>query len=297
MRQGGSPECGHQPARPLAMRRPRPAAKHAITPSRRVRSGCPATSSPCPARTGRALCMPCRARSSDARRQHHRRASSSATPTTGRFSTCGCSSTCPAAERRSRAPALATGSPDGSASSGSLDVLGRPAAAHAGARQPREAHCVNDLLFRHRSGASADRRRGRGRRSNHREPGAELAGFYDVSRTRTSRCDPGGHEGRRRRQRLLVAGGGGSAWSWWCSPATCRCSPTDLCSASWKGRTASTSTTRSCRASRARGPTHQAHERGVKLIGATAHYVTADLDEGPIIEQDVERVDHTMSVA
>jgi formyltetrahydrofolate deformylase len=42
-------------------------------------------------------------------------------------------------------------------------------------------------------------------------------------------------------------------------------------------------------------PYHQAHERGVKLIGATAHYVTADLDDGPIIEQDVERVDHRMS--
>lgn len=39
-------------------------------------------------------------------------------------------------------------------------------------------------------------------------------------------------------------------------------------------------------------PYHQAHERGVKLIGATAHYVTRDLDEGPIIEQDVERVSH-----
>jgi formyltetrahydrofolate deformylase len=42
-------------------------------------------------------------------------------------------------------------------------------------------------------------------------------------------------------------------------------------------------------------PYYQAHARGVKLIGATAHYVTADLDEGPIIEQDVERVDHTLS--
>ncbi len=42
-------------------------------------------------------------------------------------------------------------------------------------------------------------------------------------------------------------------------------------------------------------PYFQAHERGVKLIGATAHYVTADLDEGPIIEQDVQRVDHTMT--
>ena len=42
-------------------------------------------------------------------------------------------------------------------------------------------------------------------------------------------------------------------------------------------------------------PYFQAHARGVKLIGATAHYVTADLDEGPIIEQDVQRVDHALS--
>jgi formyltetrahydrofolate deformylase len=42
-------------------------------------------------------------------------------------------------------------------------------------------------------------------------------------------------------------------------------------------------------------PYHQAHARGVKLVGATAHYVTADLDEGPIIEQQVMRVDHAMS--
>ena len=42
-------------------------------------------------------------------------------------------------------------------------------------------------------------------------------------------------------------------------------------------------------------PYHQAHARGVKIIGATAHYVTSDLDEGPIIEQDIERVDHSMS--
>ncbi len=43
-------------------------------------------------------------------------------------------------------------------------------------------------------------------------------------------------------------------------------------------------------------PYVQAHDRGVKLIGATAHYVTGNLDEGPIIEQDVARVDHSMSV-
>lgn len=42
-------------------------------------------------------------------------------------------------------------------------------------------------------------------------------------------------------------------------------------------------------------PYHQAHERGVKVIGATAHYVTSDLDEGPIIEQEVARIDHSLT--
>ena len=54
----------------------------------------------------------------------------------------------------------------------------------------------------------------------------------------------------------------------------------------------STSTTPSCRASRAPSRTTRRTRAGVKLIGATAHYVTADLDEGPIIEQEVERVGH-----
>jgi formyltetrahydrofolate deformylase len=44
-------------------------------------------------------------------------------------------------------------------------------------------------------------------------------------------------------------------------------------------------------------PYHQAHARGVKIIGATAHFVTADLDEGPIIEQDVRRVSHAITAA
>jgi len=44
-------------------------------------------------------------------------------------------------------------------------------------------------------------------------------------------------------------------------------------------------------------PYHQAYERGVKIIGATAHYVTEKLDQGPIIEQDVARVSHRDSVA
>jgi formyltetrahydrofolate deformylase len=44
-------------------------------------------------------------------------------------------------------------------------------------------------------------------------------------------------------------------------------------------------------------PYHQAYERGVKVIGATAHYVTAELDQGPIIDQDVVRASHRDSVA
>jgi len=44
-------------------------------------------------------------------------------------------------------------------------------------------------------------------------------------------------------------------------------------------------------------PYAQAYARGVKLIGATAHYVTGELDEGPIIEQDVRRIDHRFSAA
>ena len=43
-------------------------------------------------------------------------------------------------------------------------------------------------------------------------------------------------------------------------------------------------------------PYHQAYERGVKVIGATAHYVTSDLDEGPIIAQEVRPIDHEISV-
>ena len=55
---------------------------------------------------------------------------------------------------------------------------------------------------------------------------------------------------------------------------------------------ASTSITRFCPGFKGARPYHQAHERGVKLIGATAHYVTSALDEGPIIDQDVERISH-----
>ena len=58
----------------------------------------------------------------------------------------------------------------------------------------------------------------------------------------------------------------------------------------------STSTTASCPRSPAPAPTTRRFERGVKLIGATCHYVTADLDAGPIIEQDTSRIDHADTV-
>jgi formyltetrahydrofolate deformylase len=78
-----------------------------------------------------------------------------------------------------------------------------------------------------------------------------------------------------------------------CSPATCRSSPTTSASASRTSR--STSTTRCSPASRGARPYHQAHARGVKVIGATAHYVTADLDEGPITAQETLPVDHSLT--
>ncbi|MGH3909266.1 MAG: formyltetrahydrofolate deformylase [Pseudonocardiaceae bacterium] len=70
--------------------------------------------------------------------------------------------------------------------------------------------------------------------------------------------------------------------------------PTDLCKA-WAGRVLNIHHSFLPSFVGAR-PYHQAHHRGVKLVGATCHYVTADLDEGPIIEQDVIRVDHSDTI-
>ncbi|GAB3293843.1 formyltetrahydrofolate deformylase [Parasphingorhabdus pacifica] len=71
--------------------------------------------------------------------------------------------------------------------------------------------------------------------------------------------------------------------------------PPDLCEA-WAGRALNIHHSFLPSFAGAR-PYHQAYERGVKLVGATCHYVTPDLDAGPIIEQDVTRVDHTDTVA
>ena len=122
--------------------------------------------------------------------------------------------------------------------------------------------------------------------SNHEDlrPMAEAAGlpFLHVpghARDQAAGRGPAARAGRRAT--------GPTSWCW---PATCRCSRTS-CAASCTAAP-STSTTRSCPGFKGAKPYHQAFDRGVKLVGATAHYVTADLDEGPIIEQEVIRIDH-----
>ena len=75
-----------------------------------------------------------------------------------------------------------------------------------------------------------------------------------------------------------------------CSRATCRSSPTGS-PPSCQGRCINIHHS-FLPGFKGAKPYHQAHARGVKLIGATAHFVTSDLDEGPIIEQDVERISH-----
>src|SRR6478736_1020009 len=82
--------------------------------------------------------------------------------------------------------------------------------------------------------------------------------------------------------------------SWWCSLDTCRSSGRPLLSA-YPARIINIHHSFLPAFTGAR-PYHQAQRRGVKLIGATAHYVTADLDEGPIIAQDVTPVSHRDSV-
>ncbi len=148
-------------------------------------------------------------------------------------------------------------------------------------------HCLNDLLFRHRSGLLPIDIRGVV--SNHRDF-YQLAASYDVPFhhvpvTPTTRA--------RAEARLLEIVEGEqielvvlARYMQVLSDELCR---------HLEGRAINIhhSFLPSFKGAR---PYRQAHDRGVKLIGATAHYVTSALDEGPIIEQDVERVDHSMDV-
>ena len=148
-------------------------------------------------------------------------------------------------------------------------------------------HCLNDLIFRWRSGSLGGDLVAVV--SNHEElrPMAEAAGlpFHHVPVTATDKA------GAERALLDLVTGYDADLVV---LARYMQVLSDDLCR-SLEGRVINIhhSFLPSFKGAR---PYHQARERGVKLIGATAHYVTADLDEGPIIEQDVERVDHTMDV-
>ncbi|MBI5718625.1 MAG: formyltetrahydrofolate deformylase [Burkholderiales bacterium] len=168
---------------------------------------------------------------------------------------------------------------------------------HALAQRPRlllmvsqHGHCLNDLLFRWKSGTLAVEIPAIV--SNHRDFEA-LAASYGIPFHHLPIDKSGGEDARRAQEQqlealverervdLVVL----ARYMQILSPALCE---------RLAGRAINIhhSFLPSFKGAR---PYFQAHARGVKLIGATAHYVTADLDEGPIIEQDVERVDHTLS--
>jgi len=191
------------------------------------------------------------------------------------------------------------------ASAGTLDALfqhtgeqfGMDVQFHALAMRPRvllmvsqHGHCLNDLLFRWRSGSlPVDVA---GIVSNHPDF-ADLAGSYAIpfhhlplkggSSTETKRAQELQVQALIEHERIdLVV-----------LARYMQILSSDFCHA-LAGRAINIhhSFLPSFKGAR---PYFQAHARGVKLIGATAHYVTADLDEGPINEQDVQRVDHTLS--
>ena len=152
----------------------------------------------------------------------------------------------------------------------------------------REDHCLSDLLWRWRSGELECELTAV--ISNHPDHADQVAAvglpFHHVP------VDAAGKEAAERaaagaaRRRPRPAG-----------PGPLHADPLPRTSCASSARRRSTSTTASCPPSSAPTPTASAHERGVKLIGATAHYVTAELDAGPIIDQDVTRVSHRDEVA
>ncbi|MDO5288408.1 MAG: formyltetrahydrofolate deformylase [Pseudomonadota bacterium] len=151
----------------------------------------------------------------------------------------------------------------------------------------REGHCLNDLLFRWKSGLlPLDIR---AIISNHRDF-YQLAASYNVPFHHIAMTKEGKAQAESRQLEIIEAEGAElvvlARYMQILSDDMCR---------RLAGRAINIhhSFLPSFKGAR---PYYQAHERGVKLIGATAHYVTADLDEGPIIEQDVARVDHGMAV-
>ena len=176
------------------------------------------------------------------------------------------------------------------------EQFGMEASFHSLASKPRlvllvskQGHCLNDLLFRVHSGqldvevAAVV--------SNHADF-AELVAGYRVPFHHLP-LEPGASpEARRAQERRIEALVGEQRVDLIVLARYMQILSPELC-AFLKGRAINIhhSFLPSFKGAK---PYHQAHDRGVKLIGTTAHYVTADLDEGPIIEQDVARVDHAL---
>jgi len=168
-----------------------------------------------------------------------------------------------------------------------LDVVGRPLRTLV--LVSKAAHCLNDLLFRQRAGQlSVDVPLVL---SNHPDLGG-LAEFYGVPFESHAVTNPGQKLAFEERVlevveehdiELVVL----ARYMQILSPELC---------AALAGRVINIHHS-FLPGFKGANPYKQAHERGVKLIGATAHFVTADLDEGPIIEQNVVRVDHTRTPA
>ena len=152
----------------------------------------------------------------------------------------------------------------------------------------RHEHCLNDLLYRHRTGALPMTIAGV--ISNHEVAAPLVEGqgleFIYIPRDKDNRpaADARLKTQLQRLQPDLVV-----------LARYMQIIPEDICN-DWRGRIINIHHSFLPGFKGAR-PYKRAYERGVKLIGATAHYVTADLDEGPIIAQGVERVDHSMNPA
>ncbi|WP_420710608.1 formyltetrahydrofolate deformylase [Agrococcus sp. SL85] len=168
-----------------------------------------------------------------------------------------------------------------------LDDVGRPLKTLV--LVSKAAHCLNDMLFRQRAGQlSVDIPLVM---SNHPDLGS-LAAFYDVPFEHQPVTDAASKAAFERRVLEVVEAEGIelvvlARYMQVLSPELC---------AALEGRIINIHHS-FLPGFKGANPYRQAHARGVKLIGATAHFVTADLDEGPIIEQEVVRVDHAQSPA
>ena len=145
-------------------------------------------------------------------------------------------------------------------------------------------HCVNDLLFRQRAGSCRSRFPSWSRNHDPARPRRVLRRAVRVTAGDGVGARPPPRRALLRRRRARHRARGARALH-----------ADPLARAVRRRSTAACINIHHSFLPRFKGarPYHQAHDRGVKLIGATAHYVTSDLDEGPIIEQDVVRVDHS----